>query len=140
MWTPARRLLALMLLAATVQAQAGELPPCPDSPNCVSSQADSDGPQVAPLQTGLTAEQAQAALVAELASRPRVTITLEEPGRVEAEFTSAMFRFTDDALFLIRPDGSIDVRSASRVGYWDMGANRRRVESLRESLSAGPAD
>jgi hypothetical protein len=28
----------------------------------------------------------------------------------------------------------VEVRSASRAGYWDLGANRRRVESLREQL------
>ena len=30
--------------------------------------------------------------------------------------------------------GVIHVRSASRTGYWDLGANRRRVETIREAI------
>ena len=44
-------------------------------------------------------------------------------------------RFTDDLEFLLdRERGVIDVRSASRVGYSDLGANRKRVEALRGVL------
>ena len=139
MLTPAKGLLALLAVVAVAPLQAAELPACPDSPNCVSSQASSERHRIDPLQVGETAEQAQAKLLAELASRPRVEITVNEPQRVEAEFTSAVLRFTDDVLFLINDNGVVDVRSASRVGYWDMGANRSRVEDLRESL-AQPAE
>jgi uncharacterized protein (DUF1499 family) len=30
--------------------------------------------------------------------------------------------------------GVIHVRSASRKGYWDLGVNRRRVETIREAF------
>jgi uncharacterized protein (DUF1499 family) len=46
-----------------------------------------------------------------------------------------MLGFIDDLQLQLRPDeGLIAVRSASRVGYWDLGVNRRRVERLRRAL------
>ena len=43
--------------------------------------------------------------------------------------------FTDDLeCQLCRPAGVIHVRSASRLGYYDFGANRTRVEALRRAL------
>lgn len=39
--------------------------------------------------------------------------------------------------FLIRPDAAIvDLKSSSRLGYSDFGANRRRVERLRAVFDA----
>jgi uncharacterized protein (DUF1499 family) len=41
-------------------------------------------------------------------------------------------RFVDDVEFLLVPaERVIHVRSASRVGYSDLGTNRKRVEALR---------
>ena len=57
------------------------------------------------------------------------------PARINARFKSMVLRFTDDVTFYVRENGTVEVRSASRVGYWDLGANRRRVESLREKLA-----
>jgi uncharacterized protein (DUF1499 family) len=59
-------------------------------------------------------------------------------GRLEATFTSRLFRFVDDIVVRIRPSqgGSIaDVRSTSRVGESDLGANAARIRSFREHLT-----
>jgi len=51
---------------------------------------------------------------------------------LRATFTTPFLKFVDD--FQSRLDAGnklIHVRSASRVGYWDLGVNRRRVEKLR---------
>lgn len=56
-------------------------------------------------------------------------------GRLEATDTSTWFAFKDDIVVRVRPEGSgsrIDVRSVSRVGKSDIGANAKRV---REYLS-----
>ena len=55
--------------------------------------------------------------------------------------TSRLFHFVDDIVVRVRPEGSgsvVDVRSKSRVGRGDMGANAARIRKLREGL-AGPA-
>lgn len=59
-------------------------------------------------------------------------------------FTSAVFSFKDDMHIHVIPlspqQSTLALYSASRVGYWDLGANRRRVEDwlarLQRVLSA----
>jgi uncharacterized protein (DUF1499 family) len=56
----------------------------------------------------------------------------EHEGYLWATFTSKVFRFVDDVEFrMVSADGIVHVRSGSRVGYSDLGVNRRRVEKLR---------
>ena len=45
--------------------------------------------------------------------------------------------YTDDVEFLAMPDGTVGLRSASRLGRSDLGANARRVERIRAALEAG---
>jgi uncharacterized protein (DUF1499 family) len=61
------------------------------------------------------------------------TIEEERDGYLRAIVTSRVFRFVDDLeCRMVVAVGVIHVRSASRVGYWDLGVNRKRVEALRE--------
>jgi uncharacterized protein (DUF1499 family) len=47
-----------------------------------------------------------------------------------------LFGFVDDMEFRMdEAAGRIDVRSASRTGYYDFGVNRRRVEEIRARIS-----
>lgn len=125
--------IALGLLATA--GWAAPLAPCPDSPNCVSSVDSREGRRIAPLVAGSDAISARDNLLAVLDASTRVQWQAEGDNIIRAQFTSALFRFVDDVQFVIREDGTVDVRSASRVGYWDLGANRRRVEHLRDALA-----
>lgn len=54
-------------------------------------------------------------------------------GRLEATDTTFFFGFKDDIVVRIRPEGTgsrVDVRSASRVGLSDLGANAARVRKF----------
>ncbi|HPG25704.1 MAG: DUF1499 domain-containing protein [Spirochaetaceae bacterium] len=116
--------------------QAGRLRACPPSPNCVSSAAEDAGHAIAPFVIEGDARAAWTALQGELAARPRVEIVTRRDDYVHAVFTTRLMRYRDDVeLLLDAPRGRIDVRSASRVGYGDMGANRARIESLRAALA-----
>ena len=54
-----------------------------------------------------------------------------------AEYRSLIFRFIDDVDFLLdEKEGVIHFRSASRVGYSDLGANRKRMERIRKAFQA----
>jgi uncharacterized protein (DUF1499 family) len=71
-------------------------------------------------------------LVAEM---PRTKIVIVEDNYLHVEFQTAFFRFVDDVEFLIDTEEQvIHFRSASRVGYSDMGVNRRRMERIRQIL------
>jgi uncharacterized protein (DUF1499 family) len=59
---------------------------------------------------------------------------------LEGTDTSRLFRFVDDISVRVRPSVAggavVDVRSKSRVGRGDMGANAARIRRLREGLGA----
>jgi uncharacterized protein (DUF1499 family) len=60
------------------------------------------------------------------------TFVKETESYWHVEFRSRIFRFVDDVEFLFDRDSKvIHVRSASRVGYSDLGVNRARVEKIR---------
>jgi uncharacterized protein (DUF1499 family) len=125
--------LASCSAAAGKGLENGRLRPCPSSPNCISSEAS--GGDVPPfvVQGGDGWERLRLAIVSLGGSIER-----EEDGYLHATFRSRVFGFVDD--LECRQDGDVvQVRSASRVGWWDMGANRRRVEKLRKALSSTPS-
>jgi uncharacterized protein (DUF1499 family) len=52
-----------------------------------------------------------------------------------ARYTTPLMHYTDDVEFWFdRSAGLVQVRSASRLGHGDMGANRKRIEALRARL------
>lgn len=113
----------------------GELSPCPDSPNCVSSQSDSQEHQIEPLHYTDSKPEAHARLLQILESEKRTKILTAEDDYIRVTFTSALFRFVDDVEFYF-PDEQADIsiihlRSASRIGHSDLGANRKRIEKIR---------
>lgn len=109
----------------------GRLAPCPDSPNCVSSQAESGYASMEPIPLTVPAEKAQEMLIATLQGMERMEIVRIEPGYIHAEVKSRIFGFVDDVEFAIdEAEGLIDYRSASRVGRGDMNANRERMVEI----------
>lgn len=112
------------------------LKPCPDSPNCVSSLSSDPRQAVEPIAFGGSASEAQRKLLKVIGAMPRTEVVRDEGAYLHVEFTSALFRFVDDVEFLIDEQAKrIDVRSASRVGHWDMGANRKRIEEIRRLMA-----
>ncbi|MGR9088020.1 MAG: DUF1499 domain-containing protein [Gammaproteobacteria bacterium] len=126
-------------MSATTHSEAAEsskrLPLCPNSPNCVSSQAAASDHYIAPFKIKGKAEDAWAVFRQVLAGQSRTVITEASDDRLHAEATSLVFRFVDDIdAILDAGAGLIHIRSASRVGYSDLGVNRRRIEVLRQQL------
>ena len=113
----------------------GGLAACPSSPNCVSSDASDRAHQVPPLQLAVAPAQAWDVARELVSQMPRTHIVKETADYIHAECRSSLLGFVDDLeLHLRASDGIIAVRSASRLGYSDLGVNRRRVESLRDLL------
>ena len=66
----------------------------------------------------------------------RAKLITREPNYLHYEFTSLIFRFVDDVEFLVDDSTrQIHFRSASRVGYSDLGANRRRMTKFVQEFS-----
>lgn len=53
--------------------------------------------------------------------------------RFEGTATTPVFRFVDDAVVVVKPDGTgsrIDIRSVSRIGTGDIGVNAKRIREF----------
>jgi uncharacterized protein (DUF1499 family) len=119
----------------TVEVNVGKnhLAPCPKTPNCVSSINPMDEHHVPPLSYTGDKAIAYLKLVDLIASYQRSRIVAKEDNYLKAEFRSAILRFVDDVEFLFSTDQLvIEVRSASRVGSYDFGVNRKRIEDIRK--------
>jgi uncharacterized protein (DUF1499 family) len=114
----------------------GRLAACPDSPNCVSSFARDERHGIEALHVVGEVDVAWRALREVLESMPRMQVVAAASGYLHAVQTSRLMRYRDDVEFLLDAGAArIEVRSASRVGYSDMGVNRSRVESIRTALA-----
>jgi uncharacterized protein (DUF1499 family) len=130
-------LIFLLLPGMPLLASAAgdpDLPPCPSSPNCVSSGDPDPDRRVDPIPFRGTAAGAREDLETVVRCLPRSKVIASSGDLVRAEFRS-LLGFVDDVEFRIDgAAGMIHVRSASRKGYWDLGVNRRRVEAIREAF------
>jgi len=118
---------------------SGALAPCPDKPNCVSSEAgEAADHQIAPLDyTGTDAEAAWSR-IQQVIEKLGGKITLASDTYLAATFTSSVFRFVDDVECRLDPaKHQIQIRSASRVGHSDLGVNRKRVETISRAFGGG---
>jgi uncharacterized protein (DUF1499 family) len=119
------------------EASSTRLSSCPDSPNCVSTQAQDNRHKIDVfyLKGDFTENWLETQRVVAALSRSAVVKAGET--YLHATFKSRIFRFVDDLeLFLNPSTGIISIRSAARTGYWDFGVNRRRVEQLRHALQS----
>ena len=109
---------------------------CPDSPNCVSTQAE--GEQfVAPLQLTASVEDATAAILEVTNALPRCRLVKRDGTYFHFACSTAVCRFIDDLEIWVDPEGQqIHARSSSRLGYSDFGVNGRRVRNLFDQLVA----
>jgi len=113
----------------------GKLQPCPNKPNCVCSQTVEAGHQVQPLVFTGSPEQAWQQLRKILDGTPRLWIVEETNTYLRAEVVTLIWRFIDDLEFLLDGPGQvIHCRSASRLGYSDLGVNRRRIDDIRAAF------
>ena len=108
---------------------AGRLSACPDTPNCVSSEFPDDTSHfISPLRYPISLSEEAMDLIKRVIQEVGGEITAEEGAYISATFTSAFFGFVDDVEARNdRANHTIHLRSASRVGHSDFGANRKRV-------------
>lgn len=103
---------------------------CPDKPNCVSSFNDKSSKNyIEPLKV----DKLNFSL--ENVDTKNFQLVKKEPNYLYLTDTSKIFGFIDDIELLYNEEERlIHFRSASRVGYSDMGKNRKRVEALKSKI------
>ena len=119
-----------------------KLKKCPSSPNCVSSVYKEDGDHyIKPwvLHANVDSSEAIKKIVDFLKKKENISIIKSSHHYVHVQVRTQIFKFVDDVEFQFNPDEKVlHIRSASQTGYYDFGANRKRLlewkEALRESL------
>lgn len=115
----------------TLGLRDGRLAPCPNSPNCVSTQADREHQRMDSIPLTINAAEAMRTLKQVVSTMPRTQIVTADDNYLHVEFTSALFRFVDDVeFFLDHEQRAIHFRSASRSGHSDFGVNRKRMQAI----------
>jgi uncharacterized protein (DUF1499 family) len=108
-------------------------------PTQQEDRADAPYPKLDSYETRAAPEAAFDAIQMLVKERGWMIVTDDRAeGRIEATETSFWFDFKDDVMIRIQPTevgGSrIDVRSSSRVGLSDLGANAKRVRNLLDDI------
>ena len=109
------------------------LAPCSKKKNCVSSLAAySSDKYIDAFVFSKNPQSDFQALQLVLSSMPGIGVITVQQNYIHAKFKSRWFGFVDDLEFYWDENDELcHVRSASRLGYYDFGVNRKRVERIR---------
>jgi len=120
----------------TIGSQNGVLSACPPSPNCVCSQSRDERHLISPFSYSDPPDLAFKRLKLLLVNFENATIVAENKDYLLVEFRTRL-GFVDDGEFLLdRERNLIHIRSAARLGYYDFGKNRSRIEEIRQLFSS----
>ena len=107
------------------------LAPCPGPPNCVCSTDPNAKRRVNPFALLSNRAETLSRLEKIISSFPRARVVFRGNRYLKAEFKTRL-GFIDIVEFLVDENMRVaQVRSASTTGWWDLGMNRKRIESLR---------
>ena len=80
-------------------------------------------------------EKAFIELIQILENTPRIEIINKEKDYIHAIATSRIMKFIDDIeIKNLNQDNIFQIKSSSRLGFYDLGVNKRRVQTLRFRL------
>lgn len=139
--------LSIVFLSASLIGCAGQIPsdlgmlngtelrPCSDKPNCVQTYNPLDTSHFQlPLKSKENDTQTKLAITAAINETGGTIISevATEPSGyyLHAEYESSWLKFVDDFEVVIK-DQLIHIRSASRLGYSDLGVNAERFDEIK---------
>ena len=123
-------------LAQPSKSPKSNIRPCPDRPNCVSSRGPEGPRKMDPIPYQGSVEDARRRILQIVSAFPRTTVVENSGNYLKVEVRSAIFSFVDDVEFEFDDAAKvIHFRSASRLGYYDFGVNRRRMEAIIRQFS-----
>jgi len=114
----------------------GQLAQCSKKPNCVCSEYSADAEHFVPAFDfgAMLASDVWAKVQPAIEATGGTVVSIDDTYLV-ATYTSGIFKFVDDVELRLDADAHvIHVRSASREGYSDLGANARRVAAIKKAI------
>jgi uncharacterized protein (DUF1499 family) len=111
----------------------GKLSKMPNKPNAVSSQTNEKDKQIEAMEFKVNLAASKERIIKAIETYGNAKIITNENNYIYAVFTTGKMKYHDDVEFYFdESEKLIHVRSASRIGYSDMGLNRERYNKLRE--------
>ena len=126
-------LVLLLFNFSTLQlSQMSRLKKCPSSPNCVCTiDAEVSKKKMDALSYSGSMSDAKTAVKEMIDAMKNTQLQAEEADYLHFTFKTSLGGFIDDVEFEFDDaNKKINFRSASRVGYSDMGANKRRMKKV----------
>lgn len=113
-----------------------QLTRCPDSPNCINTEYSDDTSHYAPpLSSAELTDTDAMQNILQAIKQTGGEVHLVQQHYIAATYTSRLFRFVDDMeIRLDTKTKQIHLRSASRQGHSDMGANLKRVNKIKQAF------
>jgi uncharacterized protein (DUF1499 family) len=108
----------------------GKLSPCPKSPNCVSTQSSDPQHRIQALSFRGSKAQTMEAILAVVQKMMRTKVITRSEDYLHVEYRTKMGFVDDVEFFLDEASRTVQFRSASRIGYSDLGVNRKRMEEF----------
>ncbi len=125
------------MLKPTNTTMPRTLKPCPDSPNCVSTQTDQPKKKRDPISFTGSAEAAKEQIKKVVGNMSRTSLQEEDGNYLHYTFKTWPIPYIDDVEFIVDPKAKvIHYRSASRVGHSDLGVNGRRMAKVVAAFAA----
>jgi uncharacterized protein (DUF1499 family) len=109
--------------------------------NDVTTGATPEYPDLKPQVFARSYDEVFDAAAATARAQERWEVTKEEraAGVIEAVATTGLWRFKDDVTITVQSEGAqvtVGMRSRSRIGKGDLGANARRIRDYQAALAA----
>lgn len=115
----------------------GKLSKMPNSPNAVSSQTSIESKKVEPLAFNGDLENSKRKILSIINNYKGTQIVKNEKNYIHVIFKTDVMRFKDDVEFYFDERNKlIHFRSASRVGYSDMGLNKERYNEIKNQYNS----
>jgi len=123
-------------IATGFNTNSATLSGCAYKENCQSSVDENSENRVEPFSIAGDAQQVIAKVATILQSDTKASIVNQTPTYLHATFKTGLMGYIDDVEFLMDESSkTLHVRSASRLGIKDLGANKKRIERLRSLMT-----
>lgn len=131
-WLISRKLVEIASpLPDNLGVNDGKLAPCPETPNCVSTQANDPEHRLEPIPFTAPVNEVRSTLAEILGSLPRTYIATISSNYIHGVSRSRVFGFIDDTeIYIDEESNLIHIRAAARLGQGDFGVNRERAEEI----------
>lgn len=111
--------------------QNGQLTPCPGSPNCVTTQSNHPSSKMEAIAYEGTLADNMTKLKNVIEQFSKTNIISEKENYLHVTFGTPIFNYIDDVEFYFDDANKLlHFRSASRIGYSDMGVNKKRMQKV----------